>query len=225
MATIGNILLVGSYLLGVFTFLAAIYQWGPIRHDGDAMGHGIMAIWLVIIAVVGMGCASPAFFLDETGQGLAAAAFALGFHGLCLAIGILGSLTEHRRMRRSNSAERKVNLMLERGLAELAEHKWEQAVATFTEVIMSDPTPITRSQPLPPGVTEAYVHRGAAFAGMGQHDNAIADFTRAIKLTPDAPQPYEWRAKSRSAIGDTNGAAEDARRAGKKTSEQKRLVD
>jgi tetratricopeptide (TPR) repeat protein len=258
MAIIGTTLLVGSYLLGALAFLAAIFQWDRVRTDGAAMARGIAFFYLLLMTVVGMGCASAGFFLGETGQRFAAGA--LGFHGLCVAIGTFGSWTDAGEAWRRKLEERRVNSMLKRGLTEVQEHKWDKAVATCTKVIgicspssssavidralaeaynrramaylglgsldsaiadcnrviLSDPTPITRDQPAPPGLAEAYLHRGTAFARMGQHANAIEDFSEAIKLTPDVPQAYEWRAASRSAIGDINCAAEDARSAGKK---------
>jgi tetratricopeptide (TPR) repeat protein len=96
-----------------------------------------------------------------------------------------------------------------RTIAYLALNELEGAIADCNRVIITDRTPITRSEPVPPYVADAYAHRGSAFARMGQHGKAIADFTEAIQLTPDVPTPYEWRAQSRRTIGDTKGAAED----------------
>lgn len=100
-----------------------------------------------------------------------------------------------------------------RAIAYLALDELDRAVADCNVVIKSDPTPITHSEAVPPYVADAYVHRGTAFARMGQHDKAIADFTDAISLVPQGPTPYERRAQSRRAIGDFGGAAEDERRA------------
>jgi tetratricopeptide (TPR) repeat protein len=100
-----------------------------------------------------------------------------------------------------------------RAIAYLALNQLDCAIADCNRVIKTDPTPITRSQPVPPHVAEAYVHRGIAFAQMGQHDKAIADFTEAIQLTPDVPTPYQWRAQSYRAMGNATRAAEDERKA------------
>jgi tetratricopeptide (TPR) repeat protein len=100
-----------------------------------------------------------------------------------------------------------------RAIAYLALHDLERAIADCSQVIKSDPTPITRDEPVPPFVADAYIHRGTAFAGLGQHDNAIDDFTSAIELMPDAPTAYQWRAKSYRAMGDAKRAAEDEHKA------------
>ncbi len=99
-----------------------------------------------------------------------------------------------------------------RAIAYLALNELDHAIADCNWVIKSDPTPISRSEPVPPYVADAYVHRGAAFARMGQHDKAITDLTEAIQLTPDVPTPYQWRAQSYRAMGDSKGAAEDERK-------------
>jgi tetratricopeptide (TPR) repeat protein len=100
-----------------------------------------------------------------------------------------------------------------RATAYLALGQLDHAITDCTRVIMADPTPITRAEPVPPYVAEAYVHRGAAFARLGQHNEAIDDFTEAIQLSPGLRTPYALRAQSRSATGDTEGAADDEAKA------------
>jgi len=100
-----------------------------------------------------------------------------------------------------------------RAIAYLALHELGPCIADCSCVIRSDPTPITRDQPVPPFVADAYVHRGAALAELRQHDKAIADFTNAIQLTPDVPTPYQMRAQSYRAMGDAKRAAEDEAKA------------
>jgi tetratricopeptide (TPR) repeat protein len=101
----------------------------------------------------------------------------------------------------------------QRSFAYLGLNEFERAIEDCNRVIKTDLTPITRSEPVPPYVADAYVHRGVAFARMGQHDKAIADFTDAIHLAPDVPTAYEQRAQSYRATGDTKAAATDERTA------------
>ncbi len=98
-------------------------------------------------------------------------------------------------------------------IAYLALGQLDQALTDCTRVIIADPTPISRAEPVPPFVAEAYVHRGTAFARLGQHNEAIDDFTEAIHLAPGQRTPYALRAESRSAIGDSERAAEDEAKA------------
>jgi hypothetical protein len=44
---------------------------------------------------------------------------------------------------------------------------------------------------------------------MGQHEQAIPDFTWVINQTRDAPFAYFGRAKSKRALGDEAGAVAD----------------
>jgi len=96
-----------------------------------------------------------------------------------------------------------------RAIGYLELNKLDHVIADCNHIIEVGWVYITRSWPVPPYVADAYAQRGSAFARMGQHDKAIADFTEAIQLASDVPTPYERRAHSRRAIGDTKGAAED----------------
>jgi tetratricopeptide (TPR) repeat protein len=64
----------------------------------------------------------------------------------------------------------------------------------------------TRSRPNDDG---AFVKRGIARQQKGEHDAAIADFTKAIELNPDCVQAYASRGVSKDATGDTAGAKSD----------------
>ncbi|HEV3028544.1 MAG TPA: tetratricopeptide repeat protein [Planctomycetota bacterium] len=64
----------------------------------------------------------------------------------------------------------------------------------------------TRSRP---GDDAAFVKRGIARQQKGEHDAAIADFTKAIELNPDCVQAYASRGVSKDAQGDTAGAKSD----------------
>lgn len=112
-----------------------------------------------------------------------------------------------------------------RATAYVALNELDRAIADCNQIIATDPSPITHWQPTPPFIAEAYVLRGTAFARTGQHDKAIADFTDAISLTPELATPYQLRAQSRRAIGDTEGAVEDERRKDEILAERdKRLI-
>jgi tetratricopeptide (TPR) repeat protein len=64
----------------------------------------------------------------------------------------------------------------------------------------------TRSRP---GDDAAFVKRGMARQQKGEHDEAIADFTKAIELNPECVQAYASRGVSKDAKGDTAGAKAD----------------
>lgn len=51
--------------------------------------------------------------------------------------------------------------------------------------------------------------RGAAFARVGQHDRAIADFDQAIRLNPKSAQGHAGRGESRAAKGENDLAIVD----------------
>ena len=55
----------------------------------------------------------------------------------------------------------------------------------------------------------AFVKRGMARQQKGEHDAAIADFTKAIELNPECVQAYASRGVSKDAKGDTAGAKAD----------------
>lgn len=55
----------------------------------------------------------------------------------------------------------------------------------------------------------AFLKRGIARQQKGEHDAAIADFTKAIELNPDCVQAYASRGLSKEAKGDADGAKSD----------------
>ncbi|HZF00203.1 MAG TPA: tetratricopeptide repeat protein [Planctomycetota bacterium] len=55
----------------------------------------------------------------------------------------------------------------------------------------------------------AFLKRGMARQAKGDHDGAIADFSKAIELNPECVQAYASRGVSKDAKGDTNGAKAD----------------
>jgi tetratricopeptide (TPR) repeat protein len=54
-----------------------------------------------------------------------------------------------------------------------------------------------------------YYQRGATYQLIGEHQLAIADFTRVIDMIPDLGNAFYARAASRRAIGDLAGAEKD----------------
>jgi len=64
----------------------------------------------------------------------------------------------------------------------------------------------TRSRP---SDDEAFLKRGMARQQKGDHDAAIADFTKAIEMNPDCVQAYASRGLSKEAKGDAAGAKAD----------------
>ena len=71
------------------------------------------------------------------------------------------------------------------------------ALEELTKVIEIEPT------------TEAYTTRGLVRADLGQHQEAIADFSWVIEKLRDAPYAYLGRARSKRALGDEAGAQAD----------------
>jgi hypothetical protein len=55
----------------------------------------------------------------------------------------------------------------------------------------------------------AFLKRGMARQQKGEHDAAIADFTKAIEINPDCVQAYASRGLSKEAKGDPDGAKSD----------------
>ena len=54
--------------------------------------------------------------------------------------------------------------------------KWETAIWRYTEAIRSNPS-----------YRDAYFYRGYSYAELGQHQNAVQDYSKAIDLRPSAP--------------------------------------
>jgi tetratricopeptide (TPR) repeat protein len=58
-----------------------------------------------------------------------------------------------------------------------------------------------------------YNNRGLAREAKGDHDGAIADYSRAIELDPKQPRVYINRGFAKQAKGDVDGAIADYNRA------------
>src|SRR2546423_1794714 len=60
-----------------------------------------------------------------------------------------------------------------------------------------------------PTTPHDYNNRGDARFAKGDHDGAIADYTKAIEIDPRVAGPYAGRGLARQAKGDLDGAIAD----------------
>ena len=89
--------------------------------------------------------------------------------------------------------------------------KPEKAVRDYTVVINSSST--SENEIALSHLPDAYRFRGLAYAKMGEHEDAIADFTSALEIQPDWTDVYFDRAKSHRALGNESEARADESRA------------
>lgn len=68
---------------------------------------------------------------------------------------------------------------------------------------------IRTGKALGPNLAVAYTNRGIAHASLGQHEEAIADFSEAIRLAPDTPFPYYNRGNAQYDLGNFDEALAD----------------
>lgn len=78
----------------------------------------------------------------------------------------------------------------------------EAAIATCTSII-EDKSESALSR------ASAYYHRGSIFAQQGDHDRAVADYSRAIKLNPKDADAYVFRGLAFGRKGDHCRAIDD----------------
>ena len=83
------------------------------------------------------------------------------------------------------------------GLSRICARVSDTCTSRFDQSIRVNPT------------VDAYYQRGQIHYGLGQLQQAIDDYDRAIALAPDAPYIYRARASARAGKGDAAGAAED----------------
>ena len=84
-----------------------------------------------------------------------------------------------------------------RGSALRAAGDPRKAVDAFTRAIEIEPS------------LDNYFQRAATYQVIGEHQLAIADFSKALEEDPQEPHTYYARAESRSAVGDSAGARAD----------------
>jgi len=71
----------------------------------------------------------------------------------------------------------------------------------------------------------AYNNRGVAYAKLGEHNRAIEDFNKAIKLNPDDAEAYGNRGLAYAELGEHDRAREDMLRAGNLFTNKGRIED
>ncbi|KAE9614261.1 hypothetical protein Lal_00016727 [Lupinus albus] len=95
-----------------------------------------------------------------------------------------------------------VDFRLSRGIAEVNEGKYDDAISIFDKILKED-----RAYP------EALIGRGTAYAFQRELDAAIADFTKAIQFNPMAGEAWKRRGQARAALGEFVEAIEDLTKA------------
>ncbi|KAL9241598.1 hypothetical protein vseg_015692 [Gypsophila vaccaria] len=95
-----------------------------------------------------------------------------------------------------------LDLRLSRGIAEVNEGRYTQAISIFDKVLKEDAD-----------YPEALIGRGTAYAFQRELDAAIADFTKALEANPSAGEAWKRRGQARAALGDFAGAIDDLKMA------------
>jgi len=95
-----------------------------------------------------------------------------------------------------------VDFRLSRGIAQVNEGRYAQAISIFDQILNEDPT-----------YPEALIGRGTAYAFQRELDAAIADFTRAIQSNPSAGEAWKRRGQARAALGESVQAIADLTKA------------
>ncbi|MCA8924918.1 MAG: tetratricopeptide repeat protein [Planctomycetes bacterium] len=124
-----------------------------------------------------------------------------------------------------------------RGERSLAEFRWDDAAAAFSEALALNPADaeallgraeartgpasqreaaladVQRALELAPNSSRAYVSRGILHEWLGQRELALADLDRALELDPSSIRAYTNRGGIRAHLGDAEGALDDLTRA------------
>ncbi|CAL0313437.1 unnamed protein product [Lupinus luteus] len=95
-----------------------------------------------------------------------------------------------------------VDFRLARGIAEVNEGKYYDAISIFDKILKDGPA-----------YPEALIGRGTAYAFLRELDAAIADFTKAIQFNPMAGEAWKRRGQARAALGKFVEAIEDLTKA------------
>ncbi|RWR81440.1 suppressor of RPS4-RLD 1 [Cinnamomum micranthum f. kanehirae] len=102
----------------------------------------------------------------------------------------------------SKSKSISLDFRLSRGIAQVNEGKYDQAVSIFDQILRENPS-----------YPEALIGRGTAYAFQRELDAAIADFTKAIQSNPLAGEAWKRRGQARAALGESVEAIEDLSKA------------
>lgn len=95
-----------------------------------------------------------------------------------------------------------VDFRLSRGIAQVNEGRYGNAVSIFNKILEQDPT-----------YPEALIGRGTALAFQRELDAAISDFTKAIQSNPSAGEAWKRRGQARAALGESAAAITDLTKA------------
>ncbi|XP_060193815.1 suppressor of RPS4-RLD 1 [Lycium barbarum] len=95
-----------------------------------------------------------------------------------------------------------VDFRLSRGIAQVNEGRYGNAVSIFDKILEEDPT-----------YPEALIGRGTALAFQRELDAAISDFTKAIQSNPSAGEAWKRRGQARAALGESAEAITDLTKA------------
>ncbi|BAU00264.1 hypothetical protein VIGAN_10184300 [Vigna angularis var. angularis] len=95
-----------------------------------------------------------------------------------------------------------VDFGLSRGIAEVNEGKYAQAITIFDQILKEEPA-----------YPEALIGRGTAYAFKRELDAAIDDFSKAIQINPSAGEAWKRRGQARAALGEFVEAIEDLTKA------------
>ncbi|XP_062190637.1 suppressor of RPS4-RLD 1-like isoform X2 [Phragmites australis] len=95
-----------------------------------------------------------------------------------------------------------LDFRLSRGIAQVNEGSYDQAISIFDQILRETPT-----------YPEALIGRGTAYAFQRELDSAISDFTQAIQSNPSAGEAWKRRGQARAALGEFNEAIEDLTKA------------
>ncbi|XP_051216443.1 suppressor of RPS4-RLD 1 [Lolium perenne] len=95
-----------------------------------------------------------------------------------------------------------LDFRLSRGIAQVNEGRYDQAISIFDQILRETPT-----------YPEALIGRGTAYAFQRELDSAISDFTKAIDSNPSAGEAWKRRGQARAALGEFVEAIDDLSKA------------
>ena len=123
-------------------------------------------------------------------------------------------------------------LFLETGKVQRDQHKFEQALATFADILKKNATHVdgrlemgrvyglagdplealksfTRVIEGDSKAVRAYLLRGQTYYKLGRNDDALRDFSKVLDLEDDLFEGYVWRGRAHQALGHFGEAQED----------------